>query len=241
MVKKGWVILVFLALYLLNSATAAEAVSISPSELTIRNIDERKDYQFILLLESESEGLIDVELRSSHESTVASPDKLMLNEGEQRSVRLHMDPRRLEEGLDSIFIQPRVNGVPSEDRLDILIEDIPANETVPQQDEEMDSSIIQEPAFFTLIIYGLVFIVAILIITIFIPEIRKNIKSAQSKSVEVSDKRFVRRSRKRMKNLGRRLDKADERVKKIIGDVERFHENAHNLIKEKSGGKYGLE
>ncbi len=229
---------VFVLVLLISAVELAEAVSISPSELTIRNIDERRDYQFIMLLESSREGLVDVELKTSHGSTVASPDKFMLNEGEQRSVRLHLNPREVDDNLESIRVQPYVNGVPTEGRLTVLIEEIP--ETVEDIEDESER-ITQDPAFFTLIIYGLVFVVAILIMLIFMPEIRKNMRSAKTKSIEVTDKRFYKKSKDRIKKLGKRLDDSDKRVKNIIEKIEKFHEGAHSWIQEKSGGKYGLE
>ncbi|MFP4189612.1 MAG: hypothetical protein ACLFSL_01085 [Candidatus Woesearchaeota archaeon] len=237
---KGRIVLAFLILVIISLAGNAEAVSISPSELTVKNLDERKDYQFIVLIESSQEGLVDVELKSSHSSITFSPDKIMLNEGEQRSVRLHLDPKAVEDDLDNIRVQPYVNDVPTEDRLNIFFRESEQNETA-QPSTEPEKESYHEPAVFTLIIYGLIFIVAAMIIIIFLPEIRKNIKTAKAKSIDTSDKRFYKRSKARMENVKRRVDKSDKRVKKIIQDIESFHENAHNWVSEKSGGRYGLE
>ena len=232
----------FLAIIIISTLSQiTNAVSISPSELTIRNIDVRRDYQFIVLLESNKEGLVDVELRTSHNSVRASPDKFMLNEGEQRSIRLHLDPNEVGDQTN-IRVQPYVNNVPTEDRLVLSIED--SASSISEEDninQEIDRSIIEEPAVFTLIIYGLIFIVAILVIIIFIPEIKKKIKKTKIKTKEKSQIWSRKRLTKKINNLSKRINDSDTKVKKLIDDVEKFHDASHKWLIEKSGGKYGLE
>ncbi len=180
-----------------------------------------------------------MEIKSGSDAIVSSPDKFMMNEGEQKSIRVHLNPRSVEEG-ETVNVQPHVNDVPSQDRLSIKIEETNDNSTssevVPQDDVESRGS---NPI--NLIIYGLMFAVAMIVILIFLPEMKKTVKNARNKTEKVSDRNFYKNARKNIQNLGKRLDKSDKAVKDIVKKVEKFHDESHRWLSEKSGGKYGLE
>ena len=221
---------------------SVNGLSISPTELRIRSVDPNREYTFIVLVSNDMEGLVDVEIKSSDSGVVLSPNKFMLNSGEKRSVRVLLNPRRIDQERNRILLQPYANNMATQDRLTIFLNE--DDEAFHVQDIEYESgirTIIQEPQIVTLIIYGLLFVAAIMIILIFVPEIKKNIKQINSKSIEVNDKLFYKKIKKKTNNISTRLDVAEKKILDIISKVENFHTDADTWLKENTGGKYGLE
>ncbi|MFW5852403.1 MAG: hypothetical protein ACOCUR_00055 [Nanoarchaeota archaeon] len=228
-----------LLLMLVILSTSVLSLSISPTELQIKNIDVDKDYQFIALIANSQEGLVDVELKASENAVVISPNKFMLNKGDKRSVRVVLDTRRLDLDKERLVINAYANGILSENRLIINLDE--TNETKITDEETEKSTLIEDPEIMTLIIYGLLFITAIMIILIFVPEIKKSIDSAKLKTLEAGSKAHKKKFKKISSKLEKRIDVTDKRLNKLIEDVIKFHEEAHNWLKENTGGKYGLE
>lgn len=229
--------LFFLFLLLLSSVT--QALSISPTELRIKNIDENKDYKFIVLVTNEEEGFVEVAMKASDDSVSTSPDKFMLNGGEKRSVRLILNARKLDNNKRKVLVQPYINGIPSSNKLTIFLE---SNSSITPDIEDKKSfeMIIKQPEFITILIYALVLIVIVLTVLIFIPEIKKSLKKVQEKQKNINNTNFYKTTNKKTLQMLKRLDKADQKIIKIIEKVDSFHTNADSWLKEKSNGKYGL-
>lgn len=234
------IVLRFLIFSIISIAliSSVGALSISPNELRIQNV-ESKDYTFIVLLSNDMEGLVDVELKSSYDGLVMSPNKFILNAGEKRSIRVLLNTRNLEEGIDMITLQPFANSVPISENLKIFLNSKSTSEGIEEKTGILTT--IREPEIVTIIIYGLIVITALMIIIIFVPEIKRNIKKINSKSVEITDKKFYSKMNRRSKDMISRLDSAGERINKIIDKVEKFHIDADKWLRNNTGGKYGLE
>ncbi|MFW6230630.1 MAG: hypothetical protein ACOC32_01255 [Nanoarchaeota archaeon] len=227
-------------LIILILSAPALAVSISPSELRIKNIEPEKEYKFIVLVANDEQGLVDVELRTSESALAISPKEFMLGMDEKKSIRIAFNAKHVDEEKKRIIVQPYVNDIPSESKLTILLED--GNATVtPDIEESAIQTIIREPEFITIIIYVMLIVVALLVIIIFIPEIKKNIKTTKTKTLKLKDKQFYKHALKKTGNLEKRLADADKKILKIISDVEAFHSKTDAWLKHNSGGRYGLE
>ena len=217
-----------------------DPLSISPNELTIRNMDVNKEYTFIVLVSNELEGLVDVEIKTSDSGVILSPNKFMLNAGEQRSIRVLLNPRRLDDDVERILIQPFANNLATHDQLTIFLNQDEQRITLEESSGGIQT-IIDEPEIVRSLIYILLGIVAIMIILIFLPEIKKNISGIKSKSVKINDKLYYKKVNTKLKSMDNKLNSADKKIKYIIHKVEKFHSDAHNWLKENSGGKHGLE
>ncbi len=235
--KKVMTFLLFFSLFIISSSFAS-SLSISPNELRIQNVESR-EYTFIVLLSNGMEGLVDVELKSSYDDLTISPNRFMLNAGEKRSVRVLLNTRSLEDGIDMITLQPFANGVPISENLKIFLNSEQAPAEVDVQGGILTT--IREPEIVRIIIYGLLAITALMIIIIFIPEIKKNINKINSKSIEITDKKFYNKMNAKSKDILKRMTNAEKRINTIIEKVERFHSDADKWLRDNTGGKYGLE
>jgi hypothetical protein len=226
-------------MFLLLTSSLVTALTISPTELRIKNLDEDKDYKFIVLITNEEEGFVEVELKTSDDSVATSPNKFMLNGGEKRSVRLVLNARKLDKEKRKILLQPYINEIPSANKLSIYLE---SNSTLTPDIEEKKTfeMMVQQPEFISIVIYILIAIVLGLVILIFIPEIKKSAKKAKEKQANLQDRNFYNRTSTRTSKMLQRLEKADAAILDIIDKVDKFHTDADTWLKEKSNGKYGL-
>lgn len=221
----------------------AEALSLSPSELKIKNVDVGKNYQFILLITSEEEGLRNFELKTSHKFVSLSPDRFMLSKGEKKSVRLSIRfPKNLEEGEGEVRVQPYANNMPTQERLVIKY----SNSAIKQEEQPLEDkkAFYEDKNIILGTIYALIIIVSGLIILFILPDIKRTtVKISQNVKKRPKKKRIRmnKKSAKKIKELEKRLNSTDEKIQKMTANIEGFIDSADDWLKNNSGGKYGLE
>ena len=238
---KRWAIFFLISIILIGVfAQTADALTLSPTELRIKNTDRDKTYQFIVLVSNQELGFVDVELRASDPSLSISPDRFMLNEGEKKSVRVSFRAKNIDKEKNKLLIQPFVNTEPSTNKLTIFLEESDSRLTPDIQEETGIRTVIKEPEFIKLVIYGLLFIVATLIILIFTPEIKKNMQNVKNKTNKITKRQKEKTIKKRIQSLEKKVERSSGAIDEIINKVEKFHEQADSWLKKESNGKYGL-
>lgn len=221
--------------------TATFAISVSPKELKIKNADENKAYKFIVLVNNDQPGLVDIEMKSSDPGVTISPNKFMLNEDERKSIRLGFNTRNLQKETSKIIVTPFVNNEPSQNRLTITLEK-PTQDTIESKNKTPKSKlVIQEPEVIKIIILGLLIIVSLLIIAIFIPEIKRSLKKTNTKVKKIKSKINEKNINKSLSSIEKKIINSEKRIHKMTERIEKFHDEANSWLKKNSGGKYALE
>jgi hypothetical protein len=236
------------------------ALTLSPSELKIKNVKFNKNYQFILLISSDEEGLRNFELKPSKDYVKINPNKFMLSEGEKKSVRLSVIfPNGMKDTEGKISVQPYMNNNPTPERLIIHYStqgDAEIEETISSEDDMSQGinfmSFIQNKNILLGVIYGLIILVSAMIVLFVLPDIKrttikinKSFNEKLKKHSEDKEKykkiKVPNRDAKKINKLEKKLDNADKSVQKITERIERFIEKSDSWLKENSEGKYGLE
>ncbi len=259
MKKKNIAALLFLTIIISQTAWA---LSLSPSELKIKNMQPSKNYQFILLLTSEEDGLRNFEIKSSESFAKVNPDKFMLSEGEKKSIRISVNfPDNLPETEDgNIIIQPYINNEPSKERM--LIKYSNTEENTESASESANDTIksnvpiYQKKEFILTTIYGLIIIVSTLIVLFILPDIKRTTRRIKEraiikkedkkahkdkKSKKIKKIKIKSKDAKRLAELEKKIDSASENVSRLTTKIEVFVESADNWLKANTDGKYGLE
>lgn len=230
--------MILIIFILLNSV--ANGLTVSPSELRIKNSNPNKAYKFIVLVSSQEEGLTDIELKSSDKSVSITPNKFMLNKGEKKSVRIGFYAKSIDPNKNKILIQPHINNVPSENRLMIYIEDTD-EEGYDISEINEDKFNFKDPLFLKYVIIGATVILIIMLLGVFIPELKKASKKSKEK-VEKSIKKTKRIvQKKRHSKLINKISKTEKKLADLTVKIEKFYENTDKWLRENSDEKHKLE
>lgn len=251
--NKGIFLVVCLVIFMI-SINAVIALKISPSELKIKNVQFDKNYQFILLLTNEEPGLRNFQVKASEPYVKISPDKFMLEEGEKKSIKISVSfPKNLETEEGKITITPFINNQASQQRTVIKY-----NMKEEEEDVIEEESVEKEVVFYKNkkimlpIIYALIASISIIMALVVLPDIKKTTSKANKKyekQVEQIKKKKEPKSNikvdkediKKIQMLENQLEKADKNIQKITEKIEKFIDYSNHWLKDKSGGKYGLE
>lgn len=236
--------IIAIIILILLSSTIITAVSISPTELRIKNSDPSKAYKFIILVSSQEEGLVDIEMKSSEKGISISPNKFMLNKGEKKSIQIGFIGKQIPEDVNKILIQAYVNNEPSESRMHIYLEkgDLPS--------EIQDLEVQQEKWWLDkemqrIMIYVLAIVLAILMIALLLPEMKRRLKKLKMKN---DPKHKIKAKKRKQMNISKRiikidstLKKTEDTLKKLTLKVEKFYNTTNTWLMKNSNGKHRLE
>jgi hypothetical protein len=246
---------IFIFIILIFSNIVA-GISLSPSELKIKNVRLDKNYQFILLITSNEEGLKSYELKSTQDYVKINPEKFMLSKGEKKSVKLAINfPNSIEEEGE-IIIQPFSNNIQTKDKLIIKYTYDPSidlnNENTNKKENEQPNSKITN---YILPILSSLLILACLTTAILL--IKNNLKNSNIKENKETKKRtkfkFIKSKNEKNKEkinrqienqiriIEHKINSTEKNISNLTHKAELFVESSDNWLKNNTGGKYGLE